>query len=154
MNGDGEKISFEKATVEDVDQFVTLEKKVVGLKTYSGITGKEEAKTEIEQNEVYFIKKEDKVVGTTEYQIQGPDAAYLGGLVVDPEFWGQGIARQAIEFRLDKLRDIKRVWLVTHPHNSKIIRLYLSYSFIVEAWKDNYYGDGEPRLVLARERSI
>ena len=47
--------------------------------------------------------------------------------------------------------NVKRIDLVTHPHNSKIIGLYLSYGFIIEAWKDNHFGDGEPRIVLARE---
>ncbi|TSC74309.1 MAG: acetyltransferase [Parcubacteria group bacterium Gr01-1014_44] len=145
-------ITFQKATVDDVKIFIELEKKVAHLKIYSGIIDEGEARKEIENNEVYFIRKGNEVIGSTEYQMKGPNEAYLGGLVIDPLFQGQGIARQAIEFRLNKLENVKRVWLVTHPHNSKIIRLYLSYGFIIEAWKDNYYGDGEPRLVLVLEK--
>ena len=141
-------ITFQKATIADADTFIELEKKVMGVKMYSGITDKDEARSEIKNNEVYFIKKDSKIIGSTEYQIKSPGHAYMGGLVIDPSFQGQGIARKAIEFRLDKLKDMKRIDLVTHPHNSKIIRMYLSYGFIIEAWEDNYYGDGEPRLVL------
>ncbi len=147
-------ISFLKATIEDedIDKFIEIEKTAAGLRVYSGIIDPEEAKEEIENNEVYFILKDNKIVGSTEYQIKGPKHAYLGGLVVLPEFQGQGIAREAAKFSLEKLKDIDRVDLVTHPHNSKIITLYLSLGFYIESWKDNYYGDGEPRLVLVRQK--
>jgi ribosomal protein S18 acetylase RimI-like enzyme len=146
------EINFQKATTDDADKYIELEKKVAHLKIYSGIVDREEAKKEIENNEVYFIVQDNKIIGSTEYQVRDGNEAYLGGLVIDPDFQGQGIARQAIEFKLDKLKDVKRLWLVTHPHNSKIIRMYLSYGFAIEAWKDNYFGDGEPRLVLSREK--
>lgn len=145
-------ITFRKATIEDLDKFIEIEKTAVGLRVYSGIVDSKEAKEEIENNEVYFILKDGEVVGSTEYQIKSPKHAYLGGLVVLPEFQGQGIAREAAKFRLEKLKDMDRVDLVTHPRNSKIITLYLSLGFYIESWKDNYFGDGEPRLVLVRQK--
>lgn len=146
-------IQFRKVTTknEDIDKFLEVEKTVAGLKTYSGIIDKEEAKKEIENNEIYFIIKDGEIVGSTEYQIKSQTHAYLGGLVIIPRFQGQGIAREAVKFRLKKLKDIKRIDLVTHPHNSKIIILYLSLGFVIESWRDDYYGDGEPRIVLVRE---
>ncbi len=147
-----QEITFQKATIEDVDTFLELEKKVSHVKMYSAILDKEEARKEIEHNEVYFIKKGDTIVGSTEYTIKSPEHAYMGGLVIEPAYQGQGIARKAIEFRLNKLKNMKRIDLVTHPHNGKIIKMYLSYGFVIEAWKDNYYGDGEPRLVLVLNR--
>lgn len=145
-------ITFRKVTTEDVDKFIEIEKTAVDSKVYSGTTDPEEAKEEIENNEVYFIIKDGKIIGSTEYQIKSPEHAYLGGLVVLPEFQGQGIAREAAKFRLEKLKDMKRIDLVTHPCNSKIITLYLSLGFYIESWKNNYYGDGEPRLVLVRQK--
>lgn len=145
-------VTFQKATIDDVDAFFNLEKKVLHLQVYSGSEDRDEAREEIENNETYLIRQGDVVVGSTEYQIQGADTAYLSGLVIDPDFQGQGIARKAIEFRFDRLKDMKRIYLVTHPHNSKIICMYLSYGFIVESWKDDYFGDGEPRIVLALNR--
>lgn len=148
------EITFQKVSLDDIQTFLDLEKKVSHLQIYSGITDEGEAREEIEDNEVYFIKKDNRIVGSTAYQTINKDEAYFSGLVIDPSFQGQGIARAAIEFRLNTLKDKKRLWLVTHPHNSKVIRLYLSYGFFIEAWKDNYYGDGEPRLVLALNRSL
>jgi|SRR3989338_609856 len=144
--------TFRKVTTEDIDKFIEIEKTAVGSKTYSGILDRDEARDEIENNEVYFIMKDNEIVGSTEYQIKSPNHGYLGGLVVFPNFQGQGIAREAAKFRLEKLKDMERVDLVTHPRNSKIIILYLSLGFYIESWKDNYYGDGEPRLVLVRQK--
>lgn len=145
-------ITFHKATIDDIDAYLALEQKVIHLKVYSGIADREEAREELETNEVYLIKNGDVVVGSTEYQIQEPDCAYMGGLVIDSDFQNQGIARKAIEFRLNQLKDMKRIYLTTHPHNSKVIHMYLSYGFIIESWKDDYFGDGEPRIVLALNR--
>ncbi|MFA5009709.1 MAG: GNAT family N-acetyltransferase [Patescibacteria group bacterium] len=146
-------ITFKKVTIEDVDKLLEVEKTAVSSKTYFSITDREEAKKEIENNEVYFIIKHNKIVGTTEYQIKNPNHAYLGGLVIIPSFQGQGIARKAAEFKLEKLKNIKRIDLTAHPRNNKIIVLYLSLGFHIESWKDNYFGDGEPRLILALNNS-
>lgn len=149
------EITFQKVTTGDIDinKFLEIERSVIGANIYSGIDNQEEAKEEIENNEVYFIKIADKIIGSTEYQIKGSDEAYLSGLVILPEFQGKGIARKAIEFRLEKIKSRKRVWVVTHPENKKIIRLYESLGFKVESRKENYYGDGEPRLVLVLDNS-
>jgi ribosomal protein S18 acetylase RimI-like enzyme len=145
-------IVFKKATIDDVAEFLRIEKSAIGAKTYSGISDEQEAIEEIENNEVHFIIKDGKTVGTTGYQMKSPDHAYLSGLVIVPEFRGQGIGRKAAEFRLNQLENIKRIDLVTHPLNSRVIMIYLSLGFHIESWKDNYYGDGEPRIVLAREK--
>lgn len=146
------KITFKRATTDDVNEYLSIEKSTIGLKMYSRILDKDEALEEINNNQVYFIIKNNKIIGSCEYQIRGVDEVYLSGLVILPEFQSQGIAHQATEFRLNKLKNVKRIWLVTHPHNSKIIKMYLSYGFIIESWKDNYFGDGEPRIVLVKQK--
>jgi ribosomal protein S18 acetylase RimI-like enzyme len=145
-------ITFKKVTTDDVDEFLHIEKSTIDSKIYSRISDEQEAIEEIKNNEVYFIVKDGEIIGSLAYQIQGPGHAYLSGLVVLPEFQGQGIAREAVKFRLDKLKDMKKIDFVTHPHNSKVIMLYLSLGFHIESWKDNYWGDDEPRIVLAREQ--
>lgn len=145
------EITFRKATKEDVPIYIELEK-LAPSDIYARITDEQAVEKEIENNEVYLILKDDKVIGTTEYTMKSPDHAYLGGLLIHPDFRGQGIGRKAAEFRLNQLKGIKRIDLHTHPRNSRIIRLYLSLGFVIEAWKDNYFGDGEPRLVIVREQ--
>lgn len=156
---EGFKLSFRRATPEDADAFVELERTAAGNKTYSGILDKDEALQEFRENEVYLIYKNGKLAGSTEFQMKSPDHAYLAGLVIHPDFQDQGIGREAAMFRLEKLKGVKRIDLVTHPENSKIIglyqslgfKLYQSLGFKIEKRIENYFGDGEPRVVLAKE---
>jgi ribosomal protein S18 acetylase RimI-like enzyme len=149
-----ESISFEKATPTpaDVATYFEIEKTTKDLTMYSALANEQEVIDEINHNEVYFIKKGGVIVGYTSYQLQPDGSAYLGGLVILPSYQKQGIARKAIEFRLKRVSDIGRVWLVTHPENIKIIHLYESFGFTIEGRKENYFGDGQPRLVLVRTK--
>jgi ribosomal-protein-alanine N-acetyltransferase len=52
-------------------------------------------------------------------------------------------------FILEKCKGSNRIDLVTHPENSSALELYSSLGFKVESRQENYFGDGEPRLVLA-----
>jgi RimJ/RimL family protein N-acetyltransferase len=131
-------INLQRATIKDVEIFISLEKSVVGPKTYSGTVEKKEAEEEIENNIVYFIKRGDKAIGSIEYNMESEDIANLSGVVVSPEFQGHGVAREAIKQLLEKIGDVKEVRLVTHPHNTPAIKLYLSFGFVIEGWKDNY----------------
>ena len=143
------EITLQKASIEDVDTFIALERSVAHLKTYSGIVEKQEALDEIKNNECFFIQRERVIVGSIEYRMKSSEHAYVSGLVIHPDFQGQGIARKAVNIILEKLNGVKRIDLVTHPENIKAIKLYLSLGFIIESQKENYFGDGEPRIVLA-----
>ena len=144
-------VTFRRATPADADAFVELERAVTTNKTYSGVLSREEALQEFIENDVYLIYKDSQLVGSTQLQMKGPDHAYLSGLVIHPNFQGQGVARQAALYRLNKLNGVKRIDVVTHPENAKVIHLYQSLGFKVERRIENYYGDGEPRLMLVRE---
>lgn len=148
-----QKISFKRATIDDVAEYLRLEKTVIGPKTYSGISDKQEAIEEIEGNVVYFIQKAGSNVGTIQYFVKEANHAHISGIVVDSKFQGQGMARRALEWLLaNDLAGFKRIDLAVHPENAKAIMLYLSLGFVIMSWKDNYFGDGEPRIVLVKEK--
>jgi ribosomal-protein-alanine N-acetyltransferase len=71
-------------------------------------------------------------------------------LAIIPAYRRRGIGRAAVLFLLDKSNGAPRIDLVTHPENDGALRLYMSLGFRIESRKENYFGDGEPRLVLAR----
>jgi ribosomal-protein-alanine N-acetyltransferase len=73
----------------------------------------------------------------------------VSNLAVDPTYRRRGIARAAMLLILEKCKGSHRVDLVTHPENKNALRLYRSLGFKVESRQENYFGDGEPRLVLA-----
>ncbi len=152
--GHGVKLSFRRATPKDADAFLALESSVAGNRMYSGSLNRVEALQEIMENEVYLIYRDEQLIGSTAFQMKNRDHAYLSGMVVHPDFQGQGIAREAALFRLRKLQGVKRIDLVTHPANFKVIHLWKSIGFQIEKRIENYFGDGEPRLVLAKERQL
>ena len=45
-----------------------------------------------------------------------------------------------------------QVYMITHPKNIAAIILYLKNGFEIASWKENCYGDGEPRLILQRTK--
>jgi ribosomal protein S18 acetylase RimI-like enzyme len=137
-------IILERATSSDTDRFIKIEKGVEGQKTYSAITTEDEAKKELENNIVYFVKKDKNLVGSISYEIKNSNHAYISGLVVSPDFQGQGIGRQAMLAIMPELKKYERIDLVTHPDNFKAISLYTSLGFEIESRKVNYFGDGEP----------
>jgi ribosomal protein S18 acetylase RimI-like enzyme len=77
-------------------------------------------------------------------------SAYLSNIAVDPDFRRRGIARAATVFLLEEAKGCARIDLVTHPDNAAAIALYRSLGFEVESRKENYFGDGQPRVVMLR----
>jgi ribosomal protein S18 acetylase RimI-like enzyme len=146
-------ITLVRATIHDLDLFLDTEKSVRHLKTYSALTDEKEAREFFKTNTIYLIKKGGRVVGNISYELKGNRRAYISGLVVKPEFQGSGIGRAALKTVLGKLKKMRQIDLVTHPKNTPALLLYLSFGFFIHAWKDNYFGDGEPRLFLVHKNS-
>ncbi len=149
---ENEPIVLHKATAQDVDDFLVLENSVDGTHTYSAMTNREEALKDFEENTVYLIKKGNAVVGNISYKIESSSHVHISGLVIAPLFQGRGIGKEALETILKEHKNVERVDLVTHPENTRAIALYESLGFKVESQKENYYGDGEPRLVMVLEK--
>ncbi len=97
-------------------------------------------------SEVFLAYDGNKAIGLISYQLES-DTAEIKTLAVIPEYQRKGIGKQLISEILKKLKG-KRVHLVTHPKNTSAIILYLKSGFQIYGWKDNYYGDGEPRLLF------
>ncbi len=147
-----EGISLRRATVEDVDDILAVEKSLEGIKTYSPLTDREEAVKEITDSFVYLIEQNSRVVGDISYEIRDKNHAYISGLAIMPDFQRQGIGRKALEMVLEDLKDFEVIDLVTHPDN-KSIGLYKSFGFKEAGEKiENYFGDGESRIRMVLEK--
>lgn len=142
-------IHLVKAGHKDLTEFLFTEKSIRKTNTYSATTDEKEAKAFLGTNEVYLIKKGMATVGNISYTLKGRKA-HISGLVIVPKFQGKGIGRIALMLILKKLKKRKSIELVTHPQNSRALSLYLSLGFTIQSWKNNYFGDGEPRLILTR----
>lgn len=142
-------ISLKKATIKNIKEIAELEK-LASSKTYSARVNENEIKNFIKNDVVFLIKRQNNYIGLVSYEIVKRKTAHINGLVVNPKYRGKGYARQAMLILLKKIQTYPRIELVVHPHNNPAICLYLSLGFIIESWKNNYFGDGEPRLMLIK----
>ena len=149
------KIHLKKATIKEIPVLLSIEKKIDGLKTVSAMTTEKDWQDEFGKKdaEIYLIFEDGIIVGDTSYEKKPDGSAYLSGLVIEPKFQGQGIGRKVMEIIMKELKNVKTIKLVTHPENKVSIKLYLSFGFVIKSWKDNYFGDGEPRIELIKERA-
>jgi ribosomal protein S18 acetylase RimI-like enzyme len=96
--------------------------------------------------DVYMLYENRKPIGFFAYKTSG-DGVEVKSIVVVPEEQGKGYGK-AMMNKLLELTDGHTVHLVTHPKNTSALLYYLKSGFEIYGWKDNYYGDGEPRLLL------
>jgi ribosomal protein S18 acetylase RimI-like enzyme len=142
--------SFERATLDDAPTLVAMERQIGELKTYGQPLTTEAAIEEIRKSVFYFIKDGDDCVGTAAYRIRPDRSVYLSNIAILPAYRRKGLGRAAVMFLLARCQGASRIDLVTHPENEGALHLYMSFGFKVESRKEDYFGDGEPRLVLVR----
>lgn len=145
------KITLQKATTADIEAYIAMERRVVD-RTYSAMLTEEEVREEMQKGPVYMIKDGDVIVGSVSYEIKPEGTVYLSGLVIDPAYQGRGLGRTALEQVLEEVKDAPKIELLTHPDNTKAVGLYQSLGFQITGRKENAFGDGEPRVILTREK--
>ena len=142
-------IIIDQATSADVDEYIALEKKVGG-RTYAALTSKEQFLNELEKWTVYLFKKDGKVIGHISYQVESDGGIRFGGLAIEPELQGKGFGRAALGLISEKLKGVPKVEFVVHPDNSRAIALYKSFGAKIIGRKENYHGDGQPRVIMIK----
>jgi ribosomal protein S18 acetylase RimI-like enzyme len=145
-----QQISYVKATASDAQSFIALQEESTDRKLWGPIDGPERAMREIAENTLLLLRTGDETVGSIAYRVRSDQSVYISNVIVVPPARGRGFARSALSHVLEMNRHAPRIDLVTHPENERALRLYQSLGFAIESYKDNYFGDGEPRLVLAR----
>jgi ribosomal-protein-alanine N-acetyltransferase len=98
--------------------------------------------------EIYIAYENEKAVGFIAYENK-KDLIEIMSLAIIPDYQRKGIGKLLLCHVLDILNG-KRIHLVTHPKNSPAIILYLKNGFEIYGLKENYYGDGQPRLLLKK----
>jgi len=145
-------IVLKEATADDADRYTELEKKVGG-RTYFALTKKEEFLDELSKRKIFLFKRGEETVGHLSLEIhKNGEEVNFCGFAVDPEYQGRGYGREGLRLVLETVKDAPRIALVTHPDNSKSINMYQSFGFEIVERRENYWGDGEPRVVLVKEK--
>lgn len=143
-------ITLQPATVADVPALIAMDA-TAPARIYSPLLTAEAWATEMAKYAVMLIKLGDVVVGSVGYGQTSPGEVYISGLIVRPEYRGRGVATAAMRRVIGLWPAARRIYLATHPDNPAR-RVYERLGFKVEGVKDDYFGDGEPRLILAMTR--
>lgn len=153
LKGESPAVELQRMVPADIDAYLALEKRVES-RTYTAAQNRQEAEEEFALGPMYFIKQGDSIVGAVSYSKKEDGSIYINGLSIVPEYQGRGLGRAALEKVLGQVKDAPRVWLVVHPENAPAVRLYESLGFTFIERIEDFHGDGEPRVVLSRDRSV
>jgi [ribosomal protein S18]-alanine N-acetyltransferase len=143
-------MKLERATIKDIQTLLEIEKTTIGLRLYSGYFNEKEVEDYVKKSIVYLIKNNSDIIGSISYDVIDSNHADISGLVIKPEFQKKGFAKKAMELLFEKLKDYKKLTLCVHPDNHAL-KLYESFGFKTESRKENYFGDGEPRLIMIKQ---
>ncbi len=141
------EINLKKAETKDIPLLIELDREAQS-RTYAAFLTEQEWLDDMAKEPIFFIEADGEIVGVTSYWMKEPDHAYISSLIIRPQFQGKGIARKAMEIVLEWIKDVPLVDLVTHPDNTKAIKLYESLGFKNVARMENHFGDGEPRIKM------
>jgi ribosomal protein S18 acetylase RimI-like enzyme len=147
-------ISFVRAGPADAERLAAHEQRVADPRLYGPPLDRQACVREITDNALFFVEADGVLAATAAWKLRQDGSAYLSSIAVDPDFRRRGIGRAAMRFLLEEASGCARIELVTHPDNAAAIALYRSLGFAIESRKENHFGDGEPRLVMARGNPI
>ena len=139
---------YRKANRDDIATLITIGRSALGIKTYSPIIDESEWEQELNNILVYIIEVDGQVAGLISYEMKSSNHAYISDLVILPTYRGKGIARESMNHVLNEIGKTEKIKLVVHPENISAIHLYQSFGFTLESSKENYFGDGEPRITM------
>ena len=109
-----------------------------------------EIRNYIKNSKVFFIVLNNKEIGTVSIEEIKKRFLNFNGLTVKKEFRRKGIGSWAIRKVLEKVEH-KKIDLVVHPANTPAIIVYLRAGFVIKNWKDDFFNDGTPRLVMSKK---
>ena len=150
MNQYAGRLAFVRATPANADRLAAHEQRIASPRLYGQPLDRNACSREIADNVLYFVEVDGALAATAAWRRRDDGSAYLSNIAVDPDFRRSGVARAATLFLLEEAKGCPRIDLVTHPDNAAAIALYGTLGFEVESRKENYFGDGEPRLVMRR----
>ena len=143
-----QKITTKPVTLDDWQLLASLEK-IAKNPFYFACDGEEACKRYIEESHVYFLMDGEKPIGTLSHKTERDGTILINGLTVLPEYRGKGIAHAALKQLLEDLGN-QNYALHVHPGNTPALLIYLRLGFVITAWEEHHFGDGQPRLYLRR----
>ncbi|MCX6735316.1 MAG: N-acetyltransferase [Candidatus Peregrinibacteria bacterium] len=144
--------TLQKATIANWETIEQIEK-TSNRKLYAPRIDKAEILHDITNNFIYFIVVENKKIGFISYIVEADGNIEFNGLVILPEFQGQGIAKATFEQVLE-MTNAKHYSLFVHPENEAALKIYTDAGFTIQSRLENHFGDGEPRLFMTLAHTL
>lgn len=101
----------------------------------------------LEGCELFGVFDEEEAIGYFGFKLHKDGKVELKSIALHPDYQGKGIGKKMM-LSLKSEVGKKTVWLVVHPKNVGAIASYLRSGFIPSGWKEDFFGDGEPRLLM------
>ncbi len=107
----------------------------------------------LSESNVFVIKRKNESIGTVSYKKEEDGTIIINGLTIVPKDRRKGFAKEAMNKLLMNLEN-KDLSLVVHPENTPALLIYLHLGFIIEEWKDDFFGNNQPRLYLRKNKKM
>lgn len=146
------QLKEQSATEADLDILLDLEQKIFTRSFDNQFTRKQFADY-LKRCDIRIIYHDEKPIGYYFYKDLNNEEAELVGAGFLPEYQAMGLGQYFLQQIIAKLAYKKRMKLVTHPKNIHAIKLYKKNGFRIVDRLDNYYGDGQPRILMYREQN-
>jgi ribosomal protein S18 acetylase RimI-like enzyme len=139
---------LKRAVATDVDLVVGFEDAVTNKKLYGKPLDRAAALSEIDANEYYLQLSDGRLIATGALRRRRDSSAYLSNIAVHPTARRNGIARAMMGHLLSLCDGAPSIDLAVHPENNAARTLYGSLGFVPTHAHEDFFGDGEPRLIL------
>jgi ribosomal protein S18 acetylase RimI-like enzyme len=110
----------------------------------------EVVKAYLKKCDVYFLYDKNEQIGYFALWNKSDAEIELKSIALLPNFQDKGLGSKMLDKVIELSRG-KRLSLVVHPLNISAIIAYLNKGFVIVTRKENYFGDGQPRLILEKK---
>lgn len=125
-----------------------LENKIFTRNYHRKAPNPEELLNRIDKGETFVVYNQKVPIGFIAFE-EKDNGIEIYSLGVLPEYQGKGFGGLLLK-KILNLAKSNRLFLLTNPQNSQAICFYLKYGFQICGWKDDYYHNGQPRLLLEK----
>jgi ribosomal protein S18 acetylase RimI-like enzyme len=144
---------LKRADAIDSDGIVSFEAEVMDRRLYGKPLDHAAALAEVQANQYFLDVRHERIVATGAWRRRDDGTVYLSNIAVHPEQRRQGLARAMMLHLLSYCSHAASIDLAVHPDNEAARALYASLGFNVSKRVENFFGDGEPRLIMVRVKS-
>jgi ribosomal protein S18 acetylase RimI-like enzyme len=141
-----------RAGSNDVEAIISFEADVMNLRNlrlYGRPLDHAAALSEVQANEYFLHVRHERIAATGAWCRRDDGTVYLSNIAVRADLRRQGLARIMMLHLLDCCSEAAAVDLAVRPENEAACSLYRSPGFKRSRQVENFFGDGEPRLIIA-----